>query len=296
MTSGPCAATCEFFARGDPVFFPLLVSARAHYSTNGPVLFTNEQAASCCSSANPLSTPIFINGHMSILRQLCGRYGNMTNVAEQTHNTGGLVLHRAFGYDLLVGLLSLGGERTYREKTLELAGLKAGEFVLDVGCGTGTLAILAKRHVGAAGKVFGIDASPEMIARARKKAKKARADVAFDTAFVEELPFPDVTFDVVLSTTMLHHLPDKARRQCLREVGRVLKPGGRLLAVDFGGPVSERRSWVAKLHRHGRIDLSRLTPLVSEAGMKIVQSGPMAQNFGLMSDLHFIFAAAPTGT
>jgi len=219
----------------------------------------------------------------------------MTNVAEQTHNTGGLVLHRAFGYDLLVGLLSLGGERTYREKTLELAGLKAGEFVLDVGCGTGTLAILAKRHVGAAGKVFGIDASPEMIARARKKAKKARADVAFDTAFVEELPFPDVTFDVVLSTTMLHHLPDKARRQCLREVGRVLKPGGRLLAVDFGGPVSERRSWVAKLHRHGRIDISRLTPLAAEAGLKIVERGPISQSFGLMSDLHFILAAAPTG-
>jgi ubiquinone/menaquinone biosynthesis C-methylase UbiE len=191
--------------------------------------------------------------------------------------------------------LSLGGERTYREKTLELAGLKTGESVLDVGCGTGTLAIAAKRHVGAAGKAYGIDASPEMIARARKKAKKATADVAFQNAFVENLPFPDATFDLVLSTTMLHHLPDKVRRQCLREVRRVLKPAGRFLAVDFGGPVNERRSWVAKLHRHGRIDLSRLTPLVSEAGMKIVQSGPMAQNFELMSDLHFIVATAPTG-
>ena len=57
--------------------------------------------------------------------------------------------------------------------------------------------------------------------------------------------------------------------------------------------MNERRSWVAKLHRHGRIDLSRLTPLVSEADMKIVQSGPMAQKFGLMSDLYFILAAAP---
>ncbi|HKD80607.1 MAG TPA: methyltransferase domain-containing protein [Candidatus Angelobacter sp.] len=219
----------------------------------------------------------------------------MTSVAEQaaTPNTTGLILHRAFGYDLLVRLLSLGGERTYREKTLDLAGLKRGESVLDVGCGTGTLAIAAKRHVGSAGKVYGIDASPEMIARARNKAKKATADVAFENAIVEKLPFPDATFDVVLSTTMLHHLPDKARRQCLHEVRRVLKPAGRFLAVDFGGPVNERRSWVAKLHRHGRIDLSRLTPLVSEADMKIVQSGPMAQKFGLMSDLYFILAAAP---
>lgn len=220
----------------------------------------------------------------------------MTNVAEQaaTPNTTGLILHQAFGYDLLVWLLSLGGERTYREKTLELAGLKAGESVLDVGCGTGTLAIAAKRHVGSAGQVYGVDASPEMITRARKKAKKAAADVAFENAFVENLPFPDATFDVVLSTTMLHHLPDKARRRCLREVARVLKPAGRFLAVDFGGPVSERRSWVAKFHRHGRIDLGRLTPLVSEAGLQIVESGPMAQRFGLMSDLHFILATAPT--
>lgn len=220
----------------------------------------------------------------------------MTNVAEQaaTPNTTGLILHRALGYDLLVRLLSLGGERTYREKTLELAGLTTGESILDVGCGTGTLAIAAKSHVGSAGKVCGIDASPEMVTRARKKAKKAGADVAFETAFVEKLPFPDATFDVVLSTTMLHHLPDKARRQCLREARRVLKPAGRLLAVDFGGPVSERRSWVAKLHRHGQIDISRLTPLVTEAGLKIVESGPMLQSFGLMRDLHFILAAAPT--
>jgi len=60
--------------------------------------------------------------------------------------------------------------------------------------------------------------------------------------------------------------------------------------------VSERRSWVTKLHRHGRIDLRRLTPLVIEAGLKIVQSGPIAQSFGLMSDLHFILAATPAGT
>jgi ubiquinone/menaquinone biosynthesis C-methylase UbiE len=145
----------------------------------------------------------------------------MTNITERTAapNTTGLILHRAFGYDLLVSLLSLGGERTYREKILELARLKPGESVLVVGCGTGTLAIAAKRHVGSAGKVYGIDASPEMIARARKKAKKAAA-VDFENAFVENLPFRDANFDVVLSTTMLHHLPDKGRRQCLREVGR----------------------------------------------------------------------------
>ena len=220
----------------------------------------------------------------------------MTNVTEPATvaNTTGLILHRAFGYDVLVWLLSLGRERAYRQETLRIAGLKIGESVLDVGCGTGNLAIAAKRHVGPTGSVFGIDASPEMIARAGRKASKAAIAVTFENAFVEKLPFHDGTFDVVFSTTMLHHLPDKARRQCLREVRRVLKPGGRLLAVDFGGTVSERRSWVAKFHRHGRIDLRRVIPLLSEAGLNTVQSGPMEDRFGLMSDLHFVLAVAPT--
>jgi len=193
----------------------------------------------------------------------------------------------------LVRFLSLGAERNYREKTLELAELKPGESVLDVGCGTGTLAIAAKRQVGPTGRVYGIDASLEMIERARRKAKRTGVEVTFENALVEELPFRDETLDLVSSTTVLHHLPEKARQQCLREVRRVLKPGGRFLVVDFGGPVSERRSWVAKLHRHGRIDLRRVVPLVTEAGLRIIRSGPIEQRYGLMSDLHFLVAKAP---
>src|SRR5712692_1683887 len=104
-----------------------------------------------------------------------------TNVVAQktVPSTTGNVIHGAFRYDLLIWLVSLGREQTYREKTLNLAGLKPGESVLDVGCGTGTLAIAAKRRVGPAGRVHGIDASAEMIARARKKAKKAGVEVTF---------------------------------------------------------------------------------------------------------------------
>jgi hypothetical protein len=58
--------------------------------------------------------------------------------------------------------------------------------------------------------------------------------------------------------------------------------------------VGERGSWVAKLHRQGRIDLNLLTPLVSGAGLKIMHSGPVEQRYGLMSDLHFILAVVPT--
>ena len=80
---------------------------------------------------------------------------------------GSKVIHWARAYDLLVWALMLGRERTFREKTLDLACLAEGDSVLDVGCGTGTLAILAKNRVGNLGKVTGVDASPEMINRAR---------------------------------------------------------------------------------------------------------------------------------
>ena len=147
--------------------------------------------------------------------------------------TLGRVLHWAAGYDLLVWLLTRRSDRAFREQLASFAHLSANESVLDIGCGTGTLAIVAKGRVGATGQVFGIDASPAMIARATAKAAKAGVDVSFKNALAEALPFPEGQFDVVLSTLMLHHLPRKVRRQCAREIRRVLKPQGRALVVDF---------------------------------------------------------------
>src|SRR4029453_13440692 len=100
----------------------------------------------------------------------------MKNVEDQnlTPETTGLVLHgTARFYDLMACVVMLGREQGFWGKVLYLAGLKTGESVLDVGCGTGTLAIAAKRRVGLTGTVYGIDPSPEMIARADRKAKKA---------------------------------------------------------------------------------------------------------------------------
>src|SRR5579859_367463 len=124
----------------------------------------------------------------------------------------GAVLHGARGYDLVVWLFTLGRERRFREKLLALAGLQEGESVLDVGCGTGTLALLAKERVGSA-VVTGIDASPQMVARAKRKAARAGAAVEFLEASADALPFPEARFDLVLSTLMLHHLGAEARRQ-----------------------------------------------------------------------------------
>src|SRR5712691_2834084 len=89
--------------------------------------------------------------------------------------THALVLHWAARYDLLAWLLTHGRERELREAIIRLASLETGDDILDIGCGTGTLAIAAARHVGTTGAVTGIDASPAMIARANRKAGKAGA-------------------------------------------------------------------------------------------------------------------------
>ena len=205
-----------------------------------------------------------------------------------TRGTAGTVLHWAARYDLLIWLVTLGRERRFRERLLNPARLQPGESVLDVGCGTGTLAIAAKARVGAAGSVHGIDPSTAMIARARNKASKAAAEVTFESGFAESLPFPDARFDVVLSTAMLHHLPRGARQQGVAEMRRVLKPGGRLLAVDFGGASPNGKGLLARLHRHGQTKPGELIDLVSSSGLRIVESGEIGT-----WDLHFVLAAAP---
>jgi ubiquinone/menaquinone biosynthesis C-methylase UbiE len=202
--------------------------------------------------------------------------------------TKGLVLHKAFLYDLLLWFLSRGRGGEMREKALRLARLSEGEKALDIGCGTGTLAIAAKRHVGARGMVCGVDASPQMLARAVKKGRKAGVDVDFRNAAVEALPFRDSQFDVVLSTLMLHHLPGMAREECAREIRRVLKPGGRVLVIDFGPPEVQRKSIIDHFHHHGHASLSSMVDLVKRAGMETAESGAIG-----ISNLNYVYAVAP---
>ena len=214
----------------------------------------------------------------------------MTTMDEMpTRGSKSLVMHsEARYYDLQAWLLTLGHERAFRERLVDLARMESGHAVLDVGCGTGTLAIAAKRRVGAAGMVVGMDASPEMTDRAQRKAAKAGSDVTFRTGTVEALPFPDAQFDVVLSTLMLHHLSRPLRQQCAHEMRRVLKPGGRVLAVDFATPVKERKGILSRLHRHGSMALRDIVGLLSEADLTVVESASVG-----VGDLHFAVATAP---
>ena len=201
--------------------------------------------------------------------------------------TAGRVLHSARAYDWLARLLLGGRERAFRERILELGQVSVGASVLDVGCGTGTLAILAKERVGRSGAAHGIDASSEMVAEARRKAKRAGVEVVFEEAVVEAMPFPAQTFDVVLSSLMLHHLPRSVREQCAREMRRVAKPGGRVVVVDFGAR-TRPRSFLERFHRYGRVELVEVQRVLTDAGFQVERSGPMG-----LHDLQFVVARVP---
>lgn len=171
-------------------------------------------------------------------------------------------------YDLMVQLgarFYLGGsERALRHLTADLAQLQRGEAVLDVGCGTGTLAMIAKERVGSEGHVSGIDPSASLLATALRKAARSGLSLDFQLGAIEQLPFPDQSFDVVLSSMMMHQLPDDLKRQGLAEIARVLKPGGRLLVLDFrrsvhGGP------WNS--------DIQDMPPLMQAAGFSLLETG-----------------------
>ena len=215
----------------------------------------------------------------------------MTTIATRNESAGtpGIILHAAAGYDLLLWLLTLGREASFRDKMLRFAALQPGESVLDIGCGTGTLAIAAKRQVGRAGVVSGVDASAEMLARAEKKARSLGVEILFKNGSAQSLPFSAAQFDVVLSTMMLHHLPKSSRREMAGEVHRVLKPGGRVLVIDFGRTGQNKRSIFDHIHgRHGRVDLKEVGDLIRSAGLRISESGAAG-----MRGLHFVVATVP---
>jgi ubiquinone/menaquinone biosynthesis C-methylase UbiE len=146
------------------------------------------------------------------------------------------------------------------------AELRPGHRVLDIGCGTGTLAAMIKRtHPDV--DVTGIDPDPRALDRAARKAARAGAAIRFDRGFGDALPYPDASFDRVFSSMMFHHVPRGEKRGVMAAVRRVLKPGGRLEFLDFAGG---RHSLLAHA-LHGRTASAaaddRLLALMGDAGL-----------------------------
>jgi ubiquinone/menaquinone biosynthesis C-methylase UbiE len=156
----------------------------------------------------------------------------------------------ALGNDLLTPLydplLWFMRESRFKTDLIEQAQISNGDRVLDVGCGTGTLAIMTKQlHPEA--EVVGIDADSKILGIARDKAAKAGINVTLDQGMADKLPYADSSFDRVASSLFLHHLSTENKLRTLREVLRVLRSGGRFDVVDFGPPRTFYSRLVARI-------------------------------------------------
>ena len=184
----------------------------------------------------------------------------------------------AAGWDLLLPLYDplnrlLGVARLHDELIGE-ARLEPGQRVLDVGCGTGSLAVRIRSQLPGV-EVIGLDPDPKALAIARRKAARAGVEVRFEECYGDALPFADACFDRVTSSLMLHHLELATRHAMLREVLRVLRPGGSLHLLDFGSSGERSEGLLGRLlhsaeHLRENSD-ARVAKLIGEAGFEAVE-------------------------
>lgn len=126
-------------------------------------------------------------------------------------------------------------ESVFKLKLVEQVSISSNEKVLDLGCGTGTLAIMLKQNYPGS-ELTGVDVDPKVLEIAKKKAMEKDVDINFNLGTCSELPYPDNYFDVVTSSLMFHHLTRENKIRTLQEIFRVLKPHGELHVADLGKP------------------------------------------------------------
>jgi ubiquinone/menaquinone biosynthesis C-methylase UbiE len=193
-------------------------------------------------------------------------------------------------YDPLTGLLGAGSAR---RRLLEQATVRASQRVLDVGCGTGSLAVLIKQRYPAV-EVVAVDPDPKALARAERKARRAGVAIRFDRGFGDALGYTDARFDRVFSSMMFHHLDAQGQAGMLREIRRVLKPGGRLHLLDFAGPLDDSRGLTRLFHSHHRLKGNadwRIRGLMADAGLMEPQK--VAEHGSLFGRIAYYRAIAP---
>jgi demethylmenaquinone methyltransferase/2-methoxy-6-polyprenyl-1,4-benzoquinol methylase len=146
-------------------------------------------------------------------------------------------------YDVTNEVMSFGIHRLWRNATVKASAASAGQKVLDCATGTGDLAFAFKRAVGDGGEVIGTDFCEPMLVHAREKAKAVGIPLEFRQADALALPYPDKRFDVASISFGIRNVDDPVK--CLRELSRVVRPGGRVVVLEFGQP----RGLFGMLHR-----------------------------------------------
>ncbi|HWQ53411.1 MAG TPA: methyltransferase domain-containing protein [Bryobacteraceae bacterium] len=191
-------------------------------------------------------------------------------------------------YDVITKLM--GADRSWTD-LVNQAAPRPGERVLEIGCGTGSLTVRAKRLYPQI-DIIGLDPDPKALARARRKAQRSAVSIQFTEGLSECLPYSEHSFDHVFSSFMFHHLENDTKEKTLREIRRVLKPGGYLHLLDFGGPEPGRANSFSRwLHSHHRLEENseaRILMLMEEAGLsdgKVV--GRRSLLFGLTDAVRY---------
>ncbi|MEV3981378.1 class I SAM-dependent methyltransferase [Nonomuraea sp. NPDC049758] len=200
--------------------------------------------------------------------------GRLLHHHEEHAESGGTIDYPR-RYELLSAVAFLGGRRAAFTRLAAAAGPRAGDRVLDVGCGTGYLTRIIAPVVTPSGRVTGLDPSPEMIGYA---ARRAPANCDYVVGEGQDLPFPDGSFDLVVSSFAVHHMPVAARPEALRQMFRVLRPGGRLLVAEFRPPTGRlaRRVVGALAGPAMRHDLRALLgTLIPGAGFRVEAEGDL---------------------
>ncbi len=185
---------------------------------------------------------------------------------------------------------ALAREREWKEELARQVGLQAGMRVLDLGCGTGTLALLLARSCPGA-EVVGLDADDGALALARRKAEREGLEVVLKRGRVESPPFAEGSFDRVVTSLLLHHLSTADKLQCLARARSLLRPKGSLHVADWGKP--RTRLWraaflaVQLLDGFGttRDNVDGLLPqLMCDAGFaRVEETGRYATPVGVIS-------------
>jgi len=173
-------------------------------------------------------------------------------------------------------------EKHLRRGVLEHARIGPRSRVLDVGCGTGTQAVVIKRaHPDA--EVTGLDGDAKALAVARRKIAREGLDVRLDEGLATALPYPDARFDRVVSSLVFHHLSDDVKRGAILEIRRVLAPGGVFVLADFGRPVSWFERLIApRLNQfeQARTNISGgLRDLLTQAGFAVDEAPLYSMGF-----------------